>query len=265
MTRKVALCCCVLLLLILLPCQPRAATDAAETQIAILTGATIAPTAAAILHGDFDGNFQPAAQGLLRAPGDHPAWYRLQLSNDWDDASAPLLVLVGDVRAPLVVYLPPTYVARTVSPSSANLDPRFSRHALVFELPRDLRARQPVYLEFSVSGQTQPMRARVVDYATYQTGDLRHVRVSVFFTSVQLAMLLVILCFWLILRDRVLLYFIGYVAAQLIYALATTGELYALPGAALLATLSFHPGQFAAIVSAALSISFILEFAELAH
>ncbi len=265
MTRNVPWRWYVLVLLALLPMQPRAATGAADTQIAVLNAATATPTAAAILHGDYAGNFQPLAQGLLRAPRDHAAWYRLQLPTDWDAPSAPLLVLGGDVRARLLVYLPPAYAARAVNPYSAELDPRFSRHALVFELPRNLRAAQPIYLELGAPGQTQPMRARIIDYTSYQIGDLRHVRLSVFFASVQIAMLLVIMCFWGVLRDRVFLYFVGYVAAQIVYQLAVTGELYALPGAAVLGPLGFHPGQFAAIVSAALSISFILEFAELPH
>ena len=58
-------------------------------------------------------------------------------------------------------------------------------------------------------------------------------------------------------------HFVVYMAGQLVYQLAATGELYALPGAAMLASLSYHPGQFAAIVSAALSISFMLDFADL--
>ena len=263
MTRTAPLRWYALLLLALLPIVPRAATDAGATRIAVLVEASGAPAAQAVLRGDYDSSFHPVAQGLLRAPSDRPAWYRVQLSKDWGAASPPLLAIAGDARARLVVYLPPAYAAREVSPYAADLDPRFSRHALIFELPRDLRAGQPIYIELGAPGQTQPMRARVVDYSGYQIEDLRHVRLSVLFASVQMAMLLVILCFWLVLRDRVFLYFIGYVAAQIIYQMAVTGELYALPGAALLAPLGFHPGQFAAIVSAGLSISFILEFADL--
>ena len=137
MTRSIPLYWCVLVLLALLPCHTRAATGVTGTQIAVLSAAAVMPTAAAVLHGDYDGNFQPVLHGLLRSPDDHPAWYRVQLAKNWGVASPPLLVLQGVVRAKLVVYLPPAYLARTVSTYSADLDPRFSRHALVFELPRD--------------------------------------------------------------------------------------------------------------------------------
>ena len=211
-----------------------------------------------------DLHFQPLQQNLLRAPNDRSAWYRLQLRQDWNGASPPLLVIHGDTRARVTAYLPPHYAPRQISPYAADLDPRFSRHALVLELPHDLRADQPIYLDMGAPGQSQPLRADVVDYASYQAGDLRHVRLSTLFASVQAAMLMVILCFWLVLRDRMFLYFLAYMGAQLVYQLASSGELYALPGAAaLLSPLHYHPGQFAAIVSAALSISFILEFAEL--
>jgi diguanylate cyclase (GGDEF)-like protein len=256
--------CYALLLIALMPAVACAAAQPAAIEVAALTGAGDA-TAARVVRGELNGHFVALAPPLLRAPQERAAWYRVRLAADWHGAGPPLLAIAGDTRARAVVYAPPVYAARMVFPSSADLDPRFSRHALVFELPRDLRAGQAVYLALGAPGQSQPMRARVVAYDDYQAEDLGRVRLSVFFVSIQAAMLLVILCFWLVLRDRVFLYFIAYVAAQLAYELASTGELYALPGAAALAPLGFHPGQFAAIVSAALSISFILEFAELSR
>jgi diguanylate cyclase (GGDEF)-like protein len=243
-----------------LPC---AAAEAASAQLAVLDASKPVPAAQKVLGGELDADFKPAVPALLRAGNDRSTWYRVRIPSDWDATSPPLLTIGGDVRARLLVYLPPAYEARSVSPYATDLDARYSRHALVFELPRDLRADQPIYLELGAPGQTQPMRARVVAAAQYQVEDLRHVRLSVFFASLQLAMLLVILCFWLVLRDRVFAWFVVYIAGQLVYQLAVTGELYAMPGAGLLASLSYHPGQFAAIVSAAFSISFMLEFADL--
>lgn len=88
-------------------------------------------------------------------------------------------------------------------------------------------------------------------------------RVSTFFASVQVSMVLVILCFWVVLRDRMYVYFIVYVAAQVVYDMAVSGELFALPGAGLLTPLGYHTGQSMACVAAAFSIWFILEFADL--
>jgi diguanylate cyclase (GGDEF)-like protein len=243
----------------------RVASAIPATQIEWLDPATDAASVESIIDGSRDADFRPAAQGLLRAPSDRVAWYRVRLSDDWNADSSPLLIVSGDVRAKLVLYLPPAYAPHAASPYAADLDPRWSRHSMVFQLPRDLHAGQSIYLALGAPGQTQPIRVRVVEQDRYQIEDLHHLRLSVFFASVQAAMLMVILCFWLVLRDRVFAYFIGYVSAQLVYQLAATGELYALPGAAWLAPLGFHPGQFAAIVSAGLSISFIIEFADLAR
>jgi diguanylate cyclase (GGDEF)-like protein len=225
--------------------------------------AEAAPPERAITQGRLDSQFRMLRTPLLRAPDGTAAWYRLQLAQDWTDDSRPLLAIAGDIRARVTVYLPPRYAPRTISPYDADLDPRFSRHALVLVLPRELRADQPIYLSIGAPGQSQPLHVRISDYASYQAGDLRHVRLSTLFASVEAAMLLVILCFWLVLRDRMFLYFLAYMGAQVVYQTASSGELYALPGTDWLAPLGYHPGQFAAALAAALSISFILEFAAL--
>ncbi len=258
--RMIAYCGGLLFLLLMVATGSNAA--AVPLRIAQLQRPNAAPPQA-LVRGALAAQFVPMRQSLLRAPNDHSAWYRLQLQRDWSGAASPLLVIGGDTRARVTVYLPPLYAPRQVSPYDPDLDPRFSRHAMVLELPAELRADQPVYLAVGAPGQSQPLHAGIVDYASYQGSDLRHVRLSTLFASVQAAMLMVILCFWLVLRDRMFLYFLAYMGAQLVYQLASSGELYSLPGAAALAPLRYHPGQFAAIVSAALSISFILEFADL--
>lgn len=251
------------LLVLLASCACAHAADASLQASRLQVPGEAVPPPRAVLQGKLDTQFQPLTRPLLHGPDDREAWYRVHLEQDWNAASPPLLVVAGDIRARVTVYLPPHYVPRTISPYDADLDPRFSRHALVFVLPRDLRANQPVYLAVGAPGQSQPLRVRISDYAHYQAGDLRHVRLSTLFASVELAMLLVILCFWLVLRDRMFLYFLAYMGAQVVYQTASSGELYALPGTDWLAPLGYHPGQFAAALAAALSISFILEFAAL--
>ena len=262
MHRRIFVCRLAGLLLLLSP----VAAVSATLRVSQLPATADSPPlqAATVIGGGMDAHFAPMARPLLRAPDARVAWYRLQLTRDWDGATPPLLLIGGDTRARVVAYLPPDYSAHPVSPYDAHLDPRFSRHALVLPLPGDLRAGQPVYLETGAPGQSQPLRVGVADYAGYQAGDLNHVRLSTLFAAVQASMLMVILCFWLVLRDRMFLYFLAYMTAQVVYQLASSGELYALPGVAgLLESLRYHPGQFAAILAAALSISFILEFADL--
>jgi len=66
-----------------------------------------------------------------------------------------------------------------------------------------------------------------------------------------------------VLRDRMFLYFIVYVCAQTVYDMTASGELFALPGAALLSPLGYHTGQCMAALAAGFSIWFILAFADL--
>ncbi|TAN03726.1 MAG: diguanylate cyclase [Rhodanobacteraceae bacterium] len=199
----------------------------------------------------------------LHAPHGRTVWYALRLADDWHQASQPLLAIRGNTRARVTVYLPPDYRPRSETVFDATLDPSFSHHAVVYRLPYDLRADQPIYLALGSPGQTQPIRVGITDTASYRVGDLRHVRASIFFASVQWSMVLVILCFWVVLRDRMFLYFIVYVGAQVVYDMAVSGELYALPGAGLLTPLGYHTGQCMALVAAGFSIWFILEFADL--
>ncbi len=201
----------------------------------------------------------------LHAPHTQTAWYELRLAEDWRAASPPLLSIHGNVRARVTAYLPPDYRPRRDTVFEAVLDPTFSHYSVVYALPPDLHADQPIYLELGDPGQTQPIRASITDLAAYRAGDLRHIRVSTFFTSVQISMVLVILCFWAVLRDRMFVYFVVYVGAQVVYGMTASGELFALPGAALLSPLGYHPGQCMAALAAGFSIWFILEFADLRH
>lgn len=210
-----------------------------------------------------EGTAAVAGWTWVHAPRDRTDWYALRLADDWRKDARPLLTISGNTRARLTVYLPPDYRPRNETVFDATLDPGFSHHAVVYLLPYDLRAGQSVYLELGNPGQTQPIRVGITDAASYRVGDLRHVRVSTFFTSMQLSMVLVILCFWAVLRDRMFVYFIVYVGAQVVYAMAVSGELYALPGAGLLTPLGYHTGQCMAALAAGFSIWFILDFADL--
>ncbi len=248
------------LVLLLLGCPLAAWAGHAQVRVIALPGAPALEggTRVAAAGGGH------VAKGLwLRAPHAHRVWYELRLVRDWHGPSPPLLSIGGNVRARVTVFLPPDYRPRSDTVFEASLDPTFSHHAVVYRLPPDLRADQPIYLELGNPGQTQPIRVAVSDEAGYRAADLRHVRLSVFFATVQLAMVLVIACFWVVLRDRMFAYFIVYVSTQAAYALTVSGELYALPGAALLTPLGFHTGQCMAALASAFSIWFILEFADL--
>jgi diguanylate cyclase (GGDEF)-like protein len=247
---------------LLLLCWP--AAGLAEDAALRITALSEPPVLAADhVAAPSSGPVREVSRVWLNAPYRHTAWYALELADDWHGSTRPLLAIRGNTRARVTVYLPPDYRPRSETVFDATLDPSFSHRAVVYLLPGNLRANQPIYVALGNPGQSQPIRIGITDVAGYRVRDLRHVRVSTFFASVQLSMVLVILCFWVVLRDRMFLYFIVYVCAQLIYGMAVSGELYALPGAALLTPLGYHTGQCMAAVAAGFSAWFILAFADL--
>lgn len=199
----------------------------------------------------------------LHAPHDQVDWYEIKLSADWRANSRPLLVIGNNLRADVRVFLPPAYDVLSKSKFDVDLAAGFSRHAMVFPLPRDLRANQPIYIKVGHPGQVAPFWLSVIDETSYRVADLTFVRANTFFVSVQLSMLLVILCFWAVLRDRVYVFFVLYVLFLVGYAMAMSGELYALPGAALLSPLKHRLIYVMAAMASGFSVWFILEFAEL--
>src|SRR6185437_5866278 len=111
------------------------------------------------------GKSSVAQRAWLHAPHAQTAWYELRLAQDWRAASPPLLSIHGNVRARVTAYLPPDYRPRSNTVFDAALDPTFSHDSVVYALPADLRADQPIYLELGDPGQTQPIRAAITDLA----------------------------------------------------------------------------------------------------
>lgn len=198
-----------------------------------------------------------------RAPHDHLQWVELRLAQDWHRASPPLLAVGGALAARVVVHAPPDYRAILKTRYENDLDPGFSRRATIYRLPSELRSDQPIYLAIGQPGQVAKVWASIDDIDSYRATDLGFVRANTFFISVQFSMLLVILCFWLILRDRVFLHFIAYDLFVVLYAMTDSGEFYSLPGAGWFGQFGFHLPQSVSALGAAFSIWFIIEFAEL--
>ncbi len=143
------------------------------------------------------------------------------------------------VREPLLVFYHP-YTARVTVQDlpggtphardifSPDLDPQYSRRALVFPLSGD----GPVQVR--VEGARYPLRVAVESGPAYAAADLWHVRLVLPAIGVVLGVSLAVLLFWAMLRDRVYLLYAGAMLFQLLYALCSYGEAYAWPGLSLL-------------------------------
>lgn len=141
----------------------------------------------------------------------------------------PLLVFYHPYTARISVQAPPGAAVRRQDIFSPDLDPRYSRRALVFPLSGD----GPVHVK--VEGARYPLRVAVEPGRAYAAADLWHVRLVLPAVGVVLGVSLAVLLFWAMLRDRVYLLYAGAMLFQLLYALCSYGEAYAWPGLSMLA------------------------------
>lgn len=172
----------------------------------------------------------------------------------------------GDGERLLLVYHP--YSARvtvggdgwsggTRSVFDRTLDPRFSRRALAFSFTG------AAPLTVAVEDARYPLQVEVSSVDAYLARDVAHVRLLSVVTGVLMGISLVVLVFWLLLRERVYLLYAATMALQLMYLLCAYGEAYAMPVLRLLSPLG-APGIWtvATLATAAASL-FLIELADL--
>jgi diguanylate cyclase (GGDEF)-like protein len=221
------------------------------------------PPPESVVAGAADARFQAVAGTQASTSTTSARWFRIALGRD-DVQSEPLVLAIRDTLfARATVYAPPAYVGRMLGHSQSDPQPRFSRRALTEVLPPGLHADQPIYLRFEPTLRPWQPRFELHGLAAYQSADMRHVQLSTMFASVQFTMVLVGLCLWLALRDRVFAYFVTYAGLQLGYLLLVGGEMYDLPGGALFSASGQKASWLFATLSAVFSIAFILEFCDL--
>jgi diguanylate cyclase (GGDEF)-like protein len=137
------------------------------------------------------------------------------------------------------------------------LDPRLSRRALAFAFTGNAP------LTVAVEVARYPLQVQVRDIDEYLASDLAHVRLLSVVTGVLAGIALVVLVFWLLLRERVYLLYAATVALQMLYLLCAYGEAYAMPGLRLLAPLAAPGIWTVATVATAAASLFLLELADL--
>jgi len=230
--------------------------------IAELPVGVSAPTQA-VISGTLDRDFVALPGGELATSTTATRWFRISLNSDWVGHEPPVLSIADAGYTRFRLHAPPDYRERPLWHEMPNESARFSRHALTVTLPAGIRSDQPVYLAADPVLTTTRPRVALTELARYQASDLNHVRIVTAFASIQFVMVLVGLCLWLALRDRVLIYFVAYAGLQLVYQLLVSGEIYDVPGGSALAPFGQRAAWFFATASAAISIAFIIEFCNL--
>jgi diguanylate cyclase (GGDEF)-like protein len=108
-----------------------------------------------------------------------------------------------------------------------------------------------------------PRRIEIRGVVDARVDDLARARLDVLFPAVQLATLLVILCFFLVLRERMYLYFVAHVLLIVLYELYAFGIGYELAPFNLLIPLGARAAWLMAALAAMLLIDFSRQFLEL--
>lgn len=173
---------------------------------------------------------------------------------------APLLLVYHPYSARVTVLDRPGGKPVSQSVFDPDLDPRYSRHALVFPLLAD---DQPVYIR--VEDARYPLHVAVESRARHAASDLAHTRVLMAAMGVVLGVALAVLLFWAMLRDRVYLLYAGSMLAQLLYVLCSYGEAYATPGLRLLGVFGPAGIWYIATFATILTTRLMIEYADLAR
>ena len=229
----------------------------------------LTPAPASMNDGSLDRAFQPLVSPRLSASRDHDLWYRLELSANWTQSQPPVLSFKNTqgVRSwgHIWVYAPPTYQAKNLQWLSTGSNSGLSRYTLAELLPVEIRADQPVYVRIAKSRVRANAIVALSGLSAFLDADLNHARLLTAFESVQAAMFLIGLLLWLLLRDRLFIYFCGYIGAQLLFAMLNSGEMFQLPGKWIFAALHGRESVPFAMLTAVFAISFIIEFCDLLH
>lgn len=254
-----------LLLVLAVPAAAAELSNSPALHLAQLSGVEAPADPETIIDGSQDEAFQPLATLRLMTSDRSDQWYRLELGADWTAMEPPVLSFrnaEGSTRDRIWVYAPPAYQAHLLRWIYGSRS-EYSPHALAHLLPVDLRAEESIYLRLPQSDFRTQTIVTLTPLSSYMATGLTHARLNSAFASVQVAMLLIGLFLWLLLRDRMFLYFMGYIAAQLTFMMLVSGEMYQLPGGSVFAALGGRAPLPFSVLTAVLAISFIIEFCDL--
>ncbi len=218
--------------------------------------------AAQVVSGVFDAQFAAQPYAAITPAQNHAVWYRVRLAQDWTAQRRPLLSIGDPQGLEIEAYSPPAYAGATYNIYADPPEFGFSRHSLAIALPAILKANVPIYLRVE-PGRALPHGMEIQDVGTAGTNDLAHARLDVLFPAIQLASLLIMLAFFMALRESMYGYFVGYVLFLVLYELYEFGIGYEFAPFNVLAPLKERPTWLMAAIAAMLLGQFSRRFLDL--
>lgn len=218
-------------------------------------------TAAAEVVGS-DSGFVSQPYAAVTPSRSHGVWYRLRLAADWNQTEPPLLILANPQGLDVVLHVPPDNAGTAASIYAPKANPGFTRHWLILPLPAELKADTPIYLYVGPE-RAIPRSLEVIGAAEAREIDLTWARLDVLVPAIQLATLLVVLCFFLVLRERMYAYFVGHVLFLVLYEFYMFGIGYEMPPFDLAAPLRLRIMWFAASMTTLMLLQFSMRFLDI--
>lgn len=169
----------------------------------------------------------------------------------------PLLLVYHPYSARITVDGPGIAAPMAQTLFDRDLDPQYSRHALVFPLSGEGGVR------ITVEGARYPLQLAVLPRASHIARDLTQVRVLMLAVGVLVGVSLTVLLFWAVLRERVYLLYAASMALQMLFLLCSYGEAYALPVLRELSGWGAPGIWFIATVSTMVAVYMLLDYADL--
>ncbi len=232
--------------------------------VARLESALPRDAAARIVAGAEDGHFVAESYAALTPSRHGGVWYRVRLASDWTDSRPPVLKIADPQGLAVTAYLPPAYAGVERSVYRADGGAEFTRHAISIVLPDDLRADQPLYLWIEPASGV-PRRLAITDMAEARARDIVNARLDILFPAIQLATLLVMLSFFIVLRERMYAYFVGQMLFIVLFEFYEFGVGFEYLPFAWLAPLGIRATWLMSLLAAILSIDFTRQFLDLPH
>jgi len=217
-----------------------------------------------LVSGAYDGKFTAQPYAAITPSPDHAVWYRVRIASDWRIKRPPLLSIADPQGLEIQAYVPPDYIAESHSIYDASVQTGFSRHALTIALPQTLRASDSIYLRIAPE-RPNPRRLELEDVTQARVTDLARARLDVLFPALQIATVLVMLAFFLALRERMYGYFVAHVVLLVVWEMYTFGIGYEIAPFDLLAPLGARPTWLFCTTASIMLFLFSCEFLDLRH
>jgi 7TM diverse intracellular signalling len=184
------------------------------------------------------------------------------IDNHASSNSDVLLTISNSFDRDVVLYFPPEFKAETYNLFDLRVPTLHSRFSLALALPAQLKAGDAFFMAIH-EPTAAPLEVQLYSRHEYAYRDLNLVRLHSAVMSMLIASCGVALCFFLILGERVWLYFMAYIFSVMGYVLTRTGELLSIVNSMDFGRNAWQMATVFALLTPALMAFFLIEFCKL--